>query len=127
MGVSFSEALRSLEDRVGSEDLSLVVQSIEIARQTGGNLTEIFEKISATIRERMRIEGRIRVLTAQGRLQGIVVGAMPLIIMIAMLLVDPELMKPFLQSGVGVATMAAVAVLVACGALLIRKIVRIDI
>lgn len=127
VGVSFSEALRSLEDRVGSEDLSLVVQSIEIARQTGGNLTEIFDKISATIRERMRIEGRIRVLTAQGRLQGIVVGAMPLIIMIAMLLVDPELMKPFLQSGVGVTTMAAVAVLVACGALLIRKIVRIDI
>ena len=57
-----------------------MVASIEIARQTGGNLTEVFEKIAHTIRERMRIELRIRTLTAQGRLQGIVVGAMPLLL-----------------------------------------------
>lgn len=127
VGVSFSDALHNLEDRVGSEDLTLVVQSIEIARQTGGNLTEIFENIASTIRQRMRIENRIRTLTAQGRLQGIIVGAMPAVIALALLVVDPELMKPFLHSTVGLATMVGVAILVTCGALLIRKIIRIDV
>lgn len=127
VGVSFTDALENLERRVGSDDLTLVVQSIEIARQTGGNLTEIFEKIASTIRERMRIENRIRTLTAQGRLQGIVVGAMPGIIALALLVVDPELMKPFLHSKVGLATMAGVVILVTCGGLIIRKIIRIDV
>jgi tight adherence protein B len=127
VGVSFTDALENLERRVGSDDLTLVVQSIEIARQTGGNLTEIFEKIASTIRERMRIENRIRTLTAQGRLQGIVVGAMPAIIALALLVVDPELMKPFLQSTVGLATMIGVVILVTCGGLIIRKIIRIDV
>jgi len=127
VGVSFSDALRNLEERVGSEDLTLVVQAIEAARRTGGNLTEVFEKISATIRERLRIESRIRTLTAQGRLQGIVVGAMPALIAVALLIVDPEMMRPFLQSPIGMASVAVVVVLVACGALLIRKIIRIDV
>ena len=70
VGVSFSEALSNLDERVGSDDLKLVCLSIETARQTGGNLTEIFEQISSTIRERMRIENRIRTLTSQGKLQG---------------------------------------------------------
>ncbi len=127
VGVNFSEALRNLEERMPSDDLSLVVQSIEVARQTGGNLTEVFEKIAATIRERMRIENRIRTLTAQGRLQGIIVGVMPLVILVALLVVDPGLMKPFLNSAVGMATMIGVAILVTCGGLLIRKIIRIDV
>jgi tight adherence protein B len=127
VGVSFSEALSNMDQRVGSEDLTLVVMAIEAARKTGGNLTEIFEKISATIRERIRIENRIRTLTAQGRLQGIVVGAMPAIIAVAMTLVRPTMMLPFLHSTAGLATLVAVAALVLCGALMIRKIINIDI
>jgi tight adherence protein B len=75
----------------------------------------------------MRIENRIRTLTAQGRLQGIIVGVMPLVILVALLVVDPGLMKPFLNSAVGMATMIGVAILVTCGGLLIRKIIRIDV
>ena len=127
VGISFSEALSNLDRRVGSDDLTLVVQSIEVARQTGGNLTEIFEKISATIRERMRIEKRIRTLTAQGRLQGLVVGCMPVVIAIAMLIVDPQLMLPFMHSALGITVMIAVGILILCGALLIRKIIAIDV
>ncbi len=127
VGVSFQQALRNLEDRVGSEDLTLVVLAIESARITGGNLTEIFEKISATIRERMRIEGRIKTLTAQGRLQGIIVGAMPVAIGFAMMLVDPEMMVPFLHSMLGLGIIIAVGVLILCGALVIRKIINIDV
>jgi tight adherence protein B len=127
VGVSFSDAMSNLEQRVGSEDLTLVVQAIEAARRTGGNLTEVLEKISATIRERLRIENRIRTLTAQGRLQGIVAGAMPAVIAVALVLVDPGMMLPFLHSGVGLAVIVAVAFLILCGALVIRKIIRIDV
>jgi tight adherence protein B len=127
VGVTFSDALTNMERRVGSEDLTLVVNAIETARRTGGNLTEIFEKISQTIRERMRIENRIRTLTAQGRLQGIVVGIMPIIISIAMMIVDPGMMIPFFHSTVGLTVVAAVAVLIALGALVIRKIVNIQV
>jgi len=127
VGMSFSEALTSLESRVGSEDLTLVVAAIETARKTGGNLTEIFEQISSTIRERLRIERRIRTLTAQQRLQGIVVGFMPVIITAALMVVDPGMMIPFLHSGIGVAVVAIVTLLILCGALVIRKIIRIDV
>lgn len=127
VGVSFSDALVNLQERVGSDDLTLVCLAVETARQTGGNLTGIFEQIAATIRERFRIENRIQTLTAQGKLQGIVVGAMPLIIAAALMIVDPEMMIPFLRSLLGLAIILIVGVLLTCGGLLIRKIVRIDV
>lgn len=127
VGVSFSDALTNLQDRVGSADLTLVCLAVETARQTGGNLTGIFEQIAATIRERFRIENRIQTLTAQGKLQGIVVGSMPLIIAAALMIVDPGMMIPFLQSMAGLAIILIVAVLLTCGGLIIRKIVRIDV
>lgn len=127
VGVSFDNALRNLDRRVDSEDLTLVAMAIETARKTGGNLTEIFEKIAHTIRERMRIEQRIKTLTAQGRLQGIVVGAMPVVIGIAMMIVDPDTMIPFLYSAIGLGVIIAVIFLIVCGALVIRKIVDIDV
>lgn len=127
VGVNFSDALANLEARVGSADLTLVINAIETARKTGGNLTEVFEKIASTIRQRVRIENRIQTLTAQGRLQGIIVSAMPAVIGLAMFLVDPQMMKPFIASPVGVGCILVVAALIACGALVIRRIVNIDV
>jgi tight adherence protein B len=127
VGVGFSDALHNMEERVGSDDLTLVVSAIETARKTGGNLTEIFDKIAATIRERMRIENRIRTLTAQGRLQGIIVSAMPAVIGVAMLILDPGMMLPFLHSVAGVAVITVVLALITLGGLMIRKIVKIDV
>ncbi len=127
VGISFSDALQNLDRRVGSEDLELVCSAMEIARRTGGNLTEIFDKISLTIRERMRIERRVMTLTAQGRLQGIIVGAMPLAVGVAMASFRPEIMLPYLRSPNGMAAVAAVIVLVTLGGLMIRKIIRIDV
>ncbi len=127
VGVSFSDALTRMDERVGSQDLTLVVMAIETARKTGGNLTEILQGISKTIRQRMRIENRIKTLTSQGRLQGIVVGAMPIVIAIALLIVDPDTMKPFLYSMTGLIVFSIVAVLITCGGLLIRKIINIDV
>jgi tight adherence protein B len=127
VGVGFEEALQNLEGRIGSEDLSLMVRSIDTARKTGGNLTEILESISKTIRERIRIENRVRTLTAQGRLQGLVVGSMPIIFGVLLIIVDPQMMMPFLRSPAGVIAVVIVALLLTAGGLTIRKIVNIDI
>ncbi len=127
VGVGFSAALAALDKRVGSEDLNLVCAAMEIARKTGGNLTEIFDKISLTIRERMRIERRVLTLTAQGRMQGMIVGAMPLLVGVGMAALRPEIMMPYLRSPQGMAGVAAVIVLVTLGGLIIRKIVKIEV
>ena len=127
VGMRMEEALESLQKRVGSEDLALMISAFETARQTGGNLTEVFEKIAHTIRERLRIELRIRTLTAQGRLQGVIVGAMPLLLGLAMFLLDPTMMLAFLHSTFGIVMLVAVIILEVLGALMIKKIINIDI
>jgi len=127
VGMRMEDALQTLQTRISSDDLTLMVLAIETARQTGGNLTEVFEKIAQTIRERMRIERRIRTLTAQGRLQGIVVGVMPLLLGAAMLALDPSMMLSFLHSGAGRIILIAVAILEFAGLMVIRRIINIDI
>ena len=127
VGMNFYDALQSLDKRIGSDDLTLVVTSIDIARRTGGNLTEIFDKISITIRERMRIERRVRTLTSQGRLQGIVVTLMPVLLGIAMTMIKKSTMIPFFKSMTGLITMGGTVLLIAMGWFFIRKIIRIDV
>ena len=127
VGMSFEAALESLSQRVGSDDLSLVTTAILISRKTGGNVTEIFDKISETIRGRMRIQRKIKSLTAQGRLQGIVVSAMPVFLGAVMTVIRPNMMIPFLTSATGVLSIAGMMVLVLLGWLMIRKIIKIDV
>ena len=127
IGVRFEDALRNLEERVGSEDLTLMVRAIEIARQTGGNLTETFDRIAETIRERTRIEGRIRALTAMGRLQGIVVGLIPIFLLVVLTLMDPKMMMSFYGSTTGVMLLCLMVLLEAIGFYVIKKIVNIRV
>ena len=127
VGMGFDAALESLSQRVGSDDLPLVTTAILISRKTGGNVTEIFDRISDTIRGRMRIERKIRSLTAQGWLQGIIVSLMPVFLGIVMTILRPGIMIPFLASFTGMICVAGMVALVAFGWLMIRKIVKIDI
>jgi len=127
VGVSFDDALASLDKRIGSDDLTLVVTAIDIARKTGGNLTEIFDSISDTIRARMRIERKVRTLTAQGRLQGIIVSLMPFFLCGVMTVMKPGMMIPFLTSLNGIVCLAGASVMVMIGWIIIRKIVTIKV
>ena len=127
VGMSFDDALASLEKRINSDDLALVVTAIDIARKTGGNLTEIFDSISNTIRGRMRVERKVRTLTAQGRLQGLVVSLMPVILCVIMTMMKPKLMIPFLTSFAGIACLLVASAMVFVGWLIIRKIVTIKV
>ena len=127
VGMSLEDALAHMQERVASDDLALMVGAVETARQTGGNLTEVFEKIAQTIRERMRIEIRIRTLTAQGRLQGWVVGAMPFLLGGIMMVMDPRMMTSFFYSFIGLGVLGLILVLEVAGMLVIRRIVNIDV
>jgi tight adherence protein B len=127
LGVPQDEALQNLADRVGSEDLQLVVTATNVARQLGGNMAEMYDIISGTIRERFRLEGRIRALTAQGRLQGWVVGAMPLVLGLVLNLMRPDLMEPMLRSNFGYALIGLIAAMEVVGIFLIRRIVAIEV
>ena len=127
VGMSFDEALASLEERVASDDLTLVCTSIDIARKTGGNLTEIFDRISDTIRGRMKIERRVKTLTAQGRFQGIIVSLLPVVLGIILTMIKPSMMMPFLLSAKGIIAVVVMFLLITVGWLIIRKIIRIDV
>ena len=127
VGMSFDAALESLSQRVGSDDLTLVTTAILISRKTGGNVTEIFDKISETIRGRMRIERKVKSLTAQGRLQGIIVSLMPIFLGIVMTILRPGLMLPFLTSVTGLLCVFGMTVLVVLGWLMIRRSIKIDV
>lgn len=127
VGVKFEDALANLRKRVDSEDLTLLILAVETARLTGGNLTEVLDNIALTIRERTRVERRVQTLTAMGRLQGNVVGAVPILLALLLTAIDPDMMSAFFHSPAGWVTAALVIVLEIAGFLLIRKIVRIDI
>ncbi len=127
LGVSLDDALDEMVKRVGSEDLELLVTSTNISRQMGGNLAEIFDLIAATIRERFRLEGKVQSLTAQGKLQGIIVSLLPLALGLFMYLYRPDLMVPMLNHWFGWMLIAVIIVMEIIGMILIRRIVNIPI
>lgn len=127
LGVPLEEALINMGKRVGSEDLELVVISTNIARALGGNMAEMFETVSNTIRERFRLEGKIDALTSQGRLQGWIVASMPLVLGLVLNQMRPDLMGPMLDHIFGYILVVLIAIMEALGIFIIRRIVNIDI
>jgi len=127
VGVTVEDALHHLYGRMPSQDLDLLISSILISGEVGGNLTEVFDNIAVTIRERHRIEGKIRALTAQGKLQGIVVALLPVAIGIALNAVNPAFMRPMFTTAYGALMLAAVVILEALGAYFIWRIVSIKV
>jgi tight adherence protein B len=104
-----------------------VVTATNISRQLGGNMAEMFETLSATIRERFRLEGKIDALTSQGKLQGWVVSAMPVILGMVLNYMRPDLMQPMLDHIFGYILVGAIALMEIMGIFIIRRIVNIDI
>ena len=125
-GVTMDESLANLYVRVPTEAANLVVSALRIAADTGGNLADTLERIARTIRARAHMEGRIRVMTAQGRLQARVVGALPLLLVVVLYRLEPEAMQKLWTTAVGWAVLTVVVLLELVGLWLIRKIVRID-
>jgi tight adherence protein B len=134
LGLTIEQALANMVRRVRSSDLELMATAITIQYQVGGNLAEILDTIAFTIRERVRIKGEIRVLTAQQRLSGLVVGFLPIILLGVISLLAPDFMEAMFMEppsmfGVplGVVLLGFGGFLMLIGFLLIRRVVDIDV
>ncbi|MBM2829073.1 MAG: Type secretion system domain protein [Actinobacteria bacterium] len=121
------EALAGMAQRVNSLDVKFFVTAILIQRETGGNLAEIIDKIAHVIRERFRIQGQLKVFTAQARMTGIILALLPLGVAFAIYLLNPEYLKPLWIEKAGKVMIATALCMQITGALIIRKIIRIKI
>ncbi|MDP4088799.1 MAG: type II secretion system F family protein [Bacillota bacterium] len=126
LGISEEDALRNLHGRMVSENLSLIVNAILIQKDIGGNLSEILDNIAETIRERQKIQGELKTLTAQGRLSGIIVMLIPVFLGITIYLFNREYMLLLFKSPVGLGMIGAAVFNEFVGFFMIRKIVRVD-
>ena len=127
LGTPLEEALGHLAQRMESMEMDLTVASVAIARQVGGNLSEIMENIAGTIRERLRVEGRVKALTAQGRIQGIVMCLMPFMLGFIIYLVQPDFIRPVFTTWAGYLLIAVIVAWMALGAVIVRKVVSVEI
>jgi tight adherence protein B len=126
-GVSVEESLNRLHERMPSDDLDLMIQAILIQRQVGGNLAVVLEKNVHTIRERIKIQGQIKTLTAQGKMSGTVVALLPLGLSGMLSLVNPGYMTPLFTTPIGIALLCIAGVSMLIGFLLITKITTIEV
>ena len=127
LGASLDDALEDLQRRIGGSEAALFVTAIAVARQLGGNLSEVLARLSQTLREKQVIEGKIAALTAQGRLQARIVGLLPLVLLVVMTRMEPQAMRLMYTTAPGWAALLVLAVLEITGALLLRRLVRIDV
>ena len=134
LGLPFEQALENMVRRVRSDDLELMATAISIQHQVGGNLAEILDSIAYTIRERIRIKGEIRTLTAQQRLSGYVVGFLPIGLAGFLFIAAPGFMDPMFANPPAIAGLPAGVVILLFGGfmmfigfMLIRKIVDIEV
>ena len=125
-GATMEEALNSMCDRVKSADLLLVVSAVLIQRTTGGNLSEILSTISNTIRERIKVKGEINSITAQGRMSGLIIGALPIGIAAILMVVNPDYMSTFFTTTTGNIMLIVSVVMEVIGFFAIRKVVTVE-
>lgn len=126
-GQSFEEALNDLGERIPRPDVQMFVTSINILKETGGNLAETFQTIVMVVRERQKVEKKIEALTAQGVMQGLIVTMVPFVLAGVFFLIDPNFIKPMFTTTLGWFLCFAILTLQIIGGIAIKKIVTIKV
>jgi tight adherence protein B len=127
LGIPIEDSLRGICERVPNLDLRFFVTSVAIQRQTGGDLAEILDKIGYVIRERYKILGQVKALTAEGRLSGVVLIALPFVLFLMMLHIKPDYVQLLWTDTLGIKMSIAALVLQVLGAIVIKKIINIKV
>jgi tight adherence protein B len=127
LGIALEEALKGMCDRVPNLDLKFFVTSVAIQRQTGGDLAEILDRIGHVIRERFKILGQVKALTAEGRLSGVVLIALPIGLFMLMLVMKPDYIELLWKDPMGIKMSIGAIVLMLLGSYAIKKIVDIKV
>lgn len=127
LGLALEDSLETLAARLKLAEVELVVAAMTIARDVGGNLAETFDRLASTLRAKAQMEGKIRSLTSQGKLQGLVVGMLPIFLMMVLSYLQPAEMHPLFHSLLGWGVLAVIGILLFVGFVMIKKIVTIDV
>lgn len=125
LGLSEEESFKNLTNRMESEDLKLIINAIVIQKDVGGNLSEILDNISETIRDRQKIKNELRTLTAQGKLSGGIVAALPIFLGLVIFLLNREYVTMLFTTSIGLFMVVASIISEVLGFWMIRKIVDI--
>jgi tight adherence protein B len=127
MGLGFSEALAQLRLRMPTEACGLVVSALEVAARTGGSLADTLEGIAQTLRARQHWMGRVRALTAQGRLQSHIMAGLPMVLLVVLSRLEPEAMALLWSTGPGGLVLLAILALEVLGLIWIRRVAAIEV
>lgn len=126
LGVDLTEAMRQVAGEVKSEDFDTVVMAVSVQRRTGGNLPRILEVVAGNIREKQRLAGKIKSLTAQGRLTAVVVALLPVALLAIMSKMMPTYVAPLFQHRMGQVLLALAAVLEVVGLWMVQRISKLN-
>ncbi len=127
LGMPLDLALSELHQRIPEQDVALLAMTVRVSRELGGNLAEALQRLSEGVRTRLVLHGKIDALTSQGRLQGLIVGLLPLGLMAALGVMDPAPLRMLFSTWPGWLALVLIGLLEAVGFYLIRRIVRIDV
>jgi tight adherence protein B len=125
-GADIVDALKNLEERMPNPDLALIVTAISVAREVGGNLSEIFDNISNTIRERQTLDKKVKAITAQGKMQGTALCLVPIMLGGLLTYMYPEMMAPMYETTIGIMLLVMSALMLIVGWFFIVKLTTID-
>jgi tight adherence protein B len=126
-GVPFDDAIQEMSDRVDIVDVRILVTAILIQREVGGNLAEVLDNLASVIRARFTIRRQLRVYTAQGRMSGYVLAALPIVVGTIIYLLNPEYVRLMFVHPLGRVLLGVAVIMQIIGFLWIRKIINIDI
>ncbi|MBN1487924.1 MAG: type II secretion system F family protein [Anaerolineae bacterium] len=127
LGVPFDTAMANLLRRMPSADMDLVVTAMSVQREVGGNLAEVLDSISFTIRERIRIKGEVRTMTSQGRISGYIVTGIPFALGAFIYTVNPNYVMPLVSEPCGWMMLGVSGLLIIIGYAVISKITNIEV
>jgi len=127
LGVEFAESLKKMEQRIPIPDFSMLVTALLINREVGGNLAETMETLGVTLRRKAMMEGKIESLTAQGKLQGIVMTCLPILLGVLLNFIEPEAMSKLWTTSIGYMVLVVIVIMEILGYFMISKITSIDV
>jgi tight adherence protein B len=125
-GMPMGDALKSFADRVPLLDAKFFVTAVMTQRESGGNLAEVLDNLASVIRDRFKVKRQIQVISAHGRMTGIVLSSVPPVLAFVMFLISPDNMRVLWHDPLGVKMIAAAIFLQITGALIIRRLVQIE-
>ncbi len=127
LGLTMEHAMNNMLRRVPSDDLDMMITAINVQREVGGNLAEVLDSISFTIRERVRIKGELMAMTGQSRISGYMVGMVPVGLAVFLYFINPTYMKQLLDHVCGYVMLACAGIGIASGFAVMNKVMQIDV